>query len=89
MLFRSVMLLENNWLKQEGILISVIVFFFQAEEGIRYPLVTGVQTCALPILLVGLVYTYLPFMNLTLYASLEPLDRSVLDAVDGRASCRE
>src|SRR5207247_7547777 len=25
------------------------VFFFQAEDGIRYPLVTGVQTCALPI----------------------------------------
>src|SRR5207247_282966 len=24
--------------------------FFQAEDGIRYPLVTGVQTCALPIL---------------------------------------
>src|SRR5207247_5258331 len=23
--------------------------FFQAEDGIRYPLVTGVQTCALPI----------------------------------------
>src|SRR6266536_5567124 len=26
-------------------------FFFQAEDGIRYPLVTGVQTCALPICL--------------------------------------
>src|SRR5207247_2720993 len=26
------------------------VFFFQAEDGIRDPLVTGVQTCALPIL---------------------------------------
>src|SRR5438105_7539773 len=25
------------------------VFFFQAEDGIRDPLVTGVQTCALPI----------------------------------------
>src|SRR5207247_3861285 len=24
-------------------------FFFQAEDGIRVPLVTGVQTCALPI----------------------------------------
>src|SRR6266536_3633668 len=24
-------------------------FFFQAEDGIRGPLVTGVQTCALPI----------------------------------------
>src|SRR5205823_9932790 len=27
----------------------VIVFFFQAEDGIRDKLVTGVQTCALPI----------------------------------------
>src|SRR5207247_3864085 len=27
-----------------------IFFFFQAEDGIRDPLVTGVQTCALPIL---------------------------------------
>src|SRR5207247_7854170 len=25
------------------------ILFFQAEDGIRYPLVTGVQTCALPI----------------------------------------
>src|SRR6516162_11424292 len=27
----------------------VISFFFQAEDGIRYYKVTGVQTCALPI----------------------------------------
>src|SRR5260370_5157623 len=26
-----------------------IIFFFQAEDGIRYSSVTGVQTCALPI----------------------------------------
>src|SRR5438105_1561808 len=26
-----------------------VIFFFQAEDGIRAPLVTGVQTCALPI----------------------------------------
>src|SRR6266536_4738643 len=28
----------------------ILFFFFQAEDGIRDPLVTGVQTCALPIL---------------------------------------
>src|SRR5215216_912576 len=28
----------------------VLFFFFQAEDGIRDDLVTGVQTCALPIL---------------------------------------
>src|SRR6266849_2420998 len=27
----------------------VVFFFFQEEDGIRDPLVTGVQTCALPI----------------------------------------
>src|SRR5687767_15600704 len=29
--------------------ICLIFFFFQAEDGIRDKLVTGVQTCALPI----------------------------------------
>src|SRR2546425_5063558 len=32
-------------------------FFFQAEDGIRDKLVTGVQTCALPIFVVGDVIT--------------------------------
>src|SRR2546425_10579079 len=37
-------------------------FFFQAEDGIRDKLVTGVQTCALPIL--GLRYEFnLPALN--------------------------
>ena len=31
----------------------VFVFFFQAEDGIRDKLVTGVQTCALPIYMKG------------------------------------
>src|SRR5205809_5255379 len=31
-------------------LISCLIFFFQAEDGIRDVAVTGVQTCALPIL---------------------------------------
>src|SRR5204862_5078822 len=30
-------------------LLSSFFFFFQAEDGIRYLYVTGVQTCALPI----------------------------------------
>ena len=33
----------------------VFFFFFQAEDGIRDDLVTGVQTCALPILFVILI----------------------------------
>src|SRR5690625_7426086 len=28
--------------------ICVVIFFFQAEDGIRFGHVTGVQTCALP-----------------------------------------
>src|SRR5258708_14893441 len=32
----------------------IFIFFFQAEDGIRDDLVTGVQTCALPILLAAL-----------------------------------
>src|SRR6266404_6463991 len=31
-------------------MIMNFIFFFQAEDGIRDKLVTGVQTCALPIL---------------------------------------
>src|SRR6266516_3310461 len=31
-----------------GVLLDIF-FFFQAEDGIRYRTVTGVQTCALPI----------------------------------------
>src|SRR5258708_22682339 len=30
-------------------MLRFLVFFFQAEDGIRDDLVTGVQTCALPI----------------------------------------
>src|SRR5256714_1933855 len=30
-------------------IVSIVFFFFQAEDGIRDKLVTGVQTCALPI----------------------------------------
>src|SRR5205823_6887160 len=32
------------------LVLVVFFFFFQAEDGIRDKLVTGVQTCALPIL---------------------------------------
>src|SRR5256714_11295388 len=44
-------------------MIDYFFFFFQAEDGIRDKLVTGVQTCALPIsgqgggLALGLAYT--------------------------------
>src|SRR5689334_23111946 len=44
------------------------MFFFQAEDGIRYGTVTGVQTCALPILLIQGVISQI------LRTSLEPID---------------
>src|SRR5207249_9338081 len=42
----------SGMLKSQGILLRVavmLIFFFQAEDGIRDRNVTGVQTCALPI----------------------------------------
>src|SRR3989441_4866086 len=36
-----------------AVLLRLCFFFFQAEDGIRDKLVTGVQTCALPIFRVG------------------------------------
>src|SRR5438552_130166 len=42
---------NNFWKdgKADGIGSNLSSFFFQAEDGIRDDLVTGVQTCALPI----------------------------------------
>src|SRR5207244_9938599 len=39
------------------------IFFFQAEDGIRDDLVTGVQTCALPILTSGWLRPLIPPQN--------------------------
>src|SRR5262249_56140354 len=38
-----------------GVTLVVVFFFFQAEDGIRDWSVTGVQTCALPICVGGVV----------------------------------
>src|SRR5439155_3939050 len=35
-----------------GNVLGVVIFFFQAEDGIRDGHVTGVQTCALPIFVI-------------------------------------
>mgnify|MGYP006982498723 CR=1 FL=1 len=34
---------------------GLMIFFFQAEDGIRDRLVTGVQTCALPISIIPVI----------------------------------
>src|SRR5438874_12959348 len=41
--------MEQSFVRSNGQIVIVIIFFFQAEDGIRDLYVTGVQTCALPI----------------------------------------
>src|SRR6266481_3133370 len=50
-----------------------LVFFFQAEDGIRDGTVTGVQTCALPI--------YFLATARLVHARLYPRDAGEIDAV--------
>src|SRR5437867_13206125 len=58
-------------------------FFFQAEDGIRDRTVTGVQTCALPILVLDH-----PVDRGTVHHRVVAQDRHAEDEI-GRASCRE
>src|SRR5205809_3497872 len=48
-------------------IICIFIFFFQAEDGIRDVAVTGVQTCALPILLRHYVGDSAFFRSLNVY----------------------
>src|SRR5690625_5986176 len=74
-----------------------LYFFFQAEDGIRDGHVTGVQTCALPILTVvqGLVILFLAapvalsLARSTPSGSAGRSDRWWHLTEIGRASCRE
>src|SRR2546425_8912093 len=43
------MIHNNTNMRRYVLTYSYVFFFFQAEDGIRDKLVTGVQTCALPI----------------------------------------
>src|SRR5262249_59653851 len=44
---------RRHHVRRDGGFDELTVFFFQAEDGIRDWSVTGVQTCALPILAIG------------------------------------
>src|SRR5256885_3816423 len=44
---KQIVMIDSIWVYSQ---VSLIFFFFQAEDGIRDYKVTGVQTCALPIL---------------------------------------
>src|SRR5258708_13792995 len=61
---------------------SRIFFFFQAEDGIRDDLVTGVQTCALPILAVALAAGVLLWLLLPGLVRQGPGGAQRLDALD-------
>src|SRR5207244_6326306 len=80
----------------------VWLFFFQADDGIRDDLVTGVQTCALPIsirqvqdggalmALADTVGAAATILNLPDGASTTTLEsKTNFFAENGRASCRE
>src|SRR5437762_14266526 len=53
-----------------------MIFFFQAEDGIRDTSVTGVQTCALPILLKKALALYLANGNRDCVAEMMGLPRA-------------
>src|SRR5437764_13207747 len=76
----------------------MVFFFFQAEDGIRGTSVTGVQTCALPILLEHLGLLHGGVMDLILVAVKKSKVLEYASVVSeagftpskiGRASCRE
>src|SRR5699024_1536228 len=54
-LIRELSVLSNR-ICSHSLFVQYSCFFFQAEDGIRYRNVTGVQTCALPISKAGLPY---------------------------------
>src|SRR5690606_41208802 len=64
-----------------------IIFFFQAEDGIRDFHVTGVQTCALPISRQGgdggSAHGHLPLSSLTLGLRAPLAKKRPADAVQG------
>src|SRR5207249_8155229 len=67
----------------------VIFFFFQAEDGIRDRNVTGVQTCALPISLLGLGHPCAfggTNRNQASFFMLQPVGRSVYNALQMKLS---
>src|SRR5206468_9651118 len=79
-----------------------VVFFFQAEDGIRDLIVTGVQTCALPILSLKPLTPYEqalragiaadPFqqrLRAVYLAAASAIDSRMAAVEIGRASCRE
>src|SRR5205809_7600481 len=55
-----------------------IFFFFQAEDGIRDVAVTGVQTCALPILALDAEQLVLLTRMVRLLSGIKPIELAVI-----------
>ena len=69
-----------------GVVGGLCVFFFQAEDGIRDYDVTGVQTCALPILEVPMFDVQLAMLG---YISTMYLNKGDLPGPPGSAQDRK
>ena len=70
----------------------VFAFCFQAEDGMRYVAVTGVQTCALPIQPLVAVVTNIDADHMATYdGDFNKLKKTYVEFLHkiGRASCRE
>ena len=87
------MLVQSYLIRHDTCTIKIILFlfFFQAEDGIRDYKVTGVQTCALPILDGTLETDALSINGTTVTSTAAELN--LVDGITagkiGRASCRE
>ena len=74
-----------------SVAVCFFFFFFQAEDGIRDDLVTGVQTCALPIYSDRYMSMKDSLFNEQMANRIADMEkRNEMDAKEiGRASCRE
>src|SRR5699024_4503498 len=70
------------------VLYLIILFFFQAEDGIRDRNVTGVQTCALPIFIVviAIVVVFAVAVPAMIRKSATELSRAEIDSVPDNAA---
>src|SRR5439155_6762614 len=61
---------------------AVVLFFFQAEDGIRDGHVTGVQTCALPIYIPIVDTSFSSFMSPAMTRVVPSLTITVVSALE-------
>src|SRR5579863_10595070 len=79
--------LPNFTVENEPDFCAPYAFFFQAEDGIRHGRVTGVQTCALPILPMQRVGVPMQRVGVPMQRVILAMSTAIVEI--GRASCRE